>query len=229
MNQWFRMYSEFATDPKVQMMSEQDQRRLVMLFCMRCNGDVTLHETHIAFHLRITIEEWRKTKEVFIANGFIDSDNKLLNWDKRQYRSDSSLERVRKHRSIKRNGDVTNCNVTVTAQNRTDTEQNRTLERSDFQKVYEAAIDLFPDLIAKNTAIIHQWLNCGCKPSLIIEQMTLHKGKKIKSFEYFKDIIPNAKATAEAKMPAGVVNSYRNNEAPKTNVIKLGGKNATIS
>lgn len=229
MNQWFRMYSEFATDPKVQMMSEQDQRRLVMLFCMRCNGDVTLHETHIAFHLRITIEEWRKTKEVFIANGFIDSDNKLLNWDKRQYRSDSSLERVRKHRSIKRNGDVTNCNVTVTAQNRTDTEQNRTLERSDFQKVYEAAIDIFPDLIAKNTAIIHQWLNGGCKPSLIIEQMTLHKGKKIKSFEYFKDIIPNAKATAEAKMPAGVVTSYRNNEAPKANVIKLGGKNATIS
>lgn len=229
MNQWFRMYSEFATDPKVQMMSEQDQRRLVMLFCMRCNGDVTLHETHIAFHLRITIEEWRKTKEVFIANGFIDSDNKLLNWDKRQYRSDSSLERVRKHRSIKRNGDVTNCNVTVTAQNRTDTEQNRTLERSDFQKVYEAAIDIFPDLIAKNTAIIHQWLNGGCKPSLIIEQMTLHKGKKIKSFEYFKDIIPNAKATAEAKMPAGVVTSYRSNESPKANVIKLGGKNATIS
>lgn len=200
-----------------------------MLLCMRCNGDVTLHETHIAFHLRITIEEWRKTKEVFIANKFIDSDNKLLNWDKRQYRSDSSLERVRKHRSSKRNGDVTKCNVTVTAQNRTDTEQNTTLSRSDFQKVYEAAIDLFPDLIAKNTAIIHQWLNGGCKPSLIIEQMTLHKGKKIKSFEYFKDIIPNAKATAEAKMPAGAVTSYRNSEAPKANVIKLGGKNATIS
>ena len=42
--QWFRFYAEFATDPKVQMLSEQDQRRFIMLLCLRCsNGDVTLH------------------------------------------------------------------------------------------------------------------------------------------------------------------------------------------
>ena len=36
-NPWFRMYSEFATDPKVQSMSEAMQRRLMMLFCLRCS------------------------------------------------------------------------------------------------------------------------------------------------------------------------------------------------
>ena len=43
-NPWFRLYSEFATDPKVQMMSESYQRRFIMLLCIRCNGDVTLQK-----------------------------------------------------------------------------------------------------------------------------------------------------------------------------------------
>lgn len=41
-NSWFRLYAEFATDPKVQMMSEAEQRRCVIRMCIRCNGDVTL-------------------------------------------------------------------------------------------------------------------------------------------------------------------------------------------
>lgn len=123
------MYSEFATDPKVQMLSESDQRRLTMLFCIRCNGDVTLQDEEVTFLLRISNDEWLVTKSIFVAKGFINSDNEILNWDKRQFISDSSAERVARHRAKKQN-DVTACNVTVTPpeQNRTDTEQiqNRT-------------------------------------------------------------------------------------------------------
>lgn len=122
-NPWFRLYAEFLTDPKVQLMSEQNQRRLVMIFCIRCNGDVTLHDKHVTFQLRITQEEWSITKAEFIANGFIDSNNNVLNWDKRQYRSDTSAARVAKHRTLHKNVTVTKCNVTVTPP---DTEQNRT-------------------------------------------------------------------------------------------------------
>ena len=44
-NPWFRMYHELAVDPKVQMLSEIDQRRYLMLLCLRCcNGDVTLQQ-----------------------------------------------------------------------------------------------------------------------------------------------------------------------------------------
>lgn len=127
-NQWFRLYAEFAHDPKVQMLSEVDQRRLIMLFCIRCNGDVTLQDDEVTFQLRISNIEWQITKATFIAKGFIDSDNEVLNWDKRQYISDSSAERVARHRAKKTNN-VTNSNVTVTPpeQNRyrtdTDTEQ----------------------------------------------------------------------------------------------------------
>jgi hypothetical protein len=60
-NEWFRLYREFSSDPKVQMMSEQYQRRLVMLFCLRCNADVTLHVTlhdaEVAFQMRISDAE----------------------------------------------------------------------------------------------------------------------------------------------------------------------------
>lgn len=125
-NTWFRMYSEFASDPKVQMLSETDQRRLTMIFCLRCNGHVTLQDEEVTFLLRISNESWQVTKALFISKGFINSDNEVLNWDKRQYVSDSSAERVARHRAKKKD-DVTPCNVTVTPpeqiQNRTDTEQ----------------------------------------------------------------------------------------------------------
>lgn len=127
-NQWFRMYSEFAHDPKVQMMSEAMQRRYIMILCLRCsNALVTLHETEIAFHLRITDDELAETKAVFVARGFIDSEWNVLNWDKRQFKSDSSAERVARHRAIKkeaRNSDVTLhvTNANALEQNRTDTE-----------------------------------------------------------------------------------------------------------
>jgi len=120
-NQWFRLYGEFAHDPKVQMLNEVDQRRLVMLFCIRCNGTVSLQDDEIVFQLRISEEEWQKSKKTFIEKGFINKDNEVLNWDKRQYISDSSAERVAKHRAKKKH----DCSVTVTPpeQNRTDTEQ----------------------------------------------------------------------------------------------------------
>lgn len=99
-NPWFRMYNEFADDPKVQMMPENMQRRLVMLFCARCKFE-TLKEEEIPFLLRISTEETSKTKELFIRKGFIDEDWNVLHWEKRQFLSDLSTGRVKKHRESK--------------------------------------------------------------------------------------------------------------------------------
>lgn len=112
---WFRMYSEFATDPKVQMLSETDQRRFIMLLCLRCgNGDVTLHDDEIAFQLRISNDEWAATKAVLVSKGLIDNESSPVSWDKRQYVSDSSAARVRAHRERKKKAVKQVCNVTVT-------------------------------------------------------------------------------------------------------------------
>lgn len=127
-NPWFRFYSEFAHDPKVQMMSEAMQRRLVMLFCLRCsNALVTLQVTEIAFHLRVTDAELEETKQLFVAKGFIDSDWNIENWDKRQFKSDSSAPRVAKHRANKK--EASNADVTLQVTNSNALEQNRTEQK----------------------------------------------------------------------------------------------------
>jgi hypothetical protein len=126
-NAWFRLYSEFADDPKVQMMSESMQRRLLMLFCSKCKGE-TLHETEMAFYWRVTETDVKQTKEVFIEKGFINDDWEVLNWNRRQYISDSSTDRVRAYRDRKKQNETFHetgetKNVTAPEQNRTDTEQ----------------------------------------------------------------------------------------------------------
>lgn len=128
---WFRLYSEFSHDPKVQMMSEAMQRRYIMIMCLRCSNDlVTLHETEIAFHLRVTDADLAETKQLFISKGFIDDKWNLMNWDKRQFKSDSSAERVARHRASKK----TACNTDVTLQKRggnaLDTDTDTETERS---------------------------------------------------------------------------------------------------
>lgn len=125
---WFRMYSEFATDPKVQMLSEADQRRFLMLLCLRCsNGDVTLQDAECAFQMRISETEYAQTKAVLIARGLIDETNQPTAWERRQYVSDTSKHRVSKHRQKKKASPQPECNVTVTppeteAESDTDTE-----------------------------------------------------------------------------------------------------------
>ena len=102
-NPWFRLYSEFAHDPKVQMLPEAMQRRYVMLMCLRCSETLeTLHETEIAFQLRLSEAELIETKQLFVSKNFIDKQWNLLNWDKRQFVSDSSTMRVAKHRQKKK-------------------------------------------------------------------------------------------------------------------------------
>ena len=148
-NPWFRMYSEFVSDPKVQMLSEAMQRRYVMLMCLRCsNALVTLHETEIAFALRISDEELALTKALFISKKFIDSEWNLVNWEKRQFASDSSAVRVAEHRKRKKEAEINVGNGTVTLlkqkanaleQNRTDTEQKKEKPSASlFQKFWDA-------------------------------------------------------------------------------------------
>lgn len=145
-NPWFRMYAEFAHDPKVQMLSEVMQRRYVMLMCMRCsNVLVTLQDDEIAFHLRIDTEQLTETKALFIAKGFIDERWALLNWDKRQFASDSSAQRVAKHRAAKKKGgkDDGNSDVTLheTKGNALDTETDTDTENPTTTDVVVVASD----------------------------------------------------------------------------------------
>lgn len=151
---WFRMYGEFATDPKVQMLSEAMQRRLVMLFCLECsNGIETFHvterETSIAFALRVSDEEIALTKTIFMAKGFINEDWTLRNWSTRQYESDSSTARVKAWREKKKaqaqQGEtLQKRSSNAPEQNRTDTEDKNPLNPPS-PEISESPVDPKPE------------------------------------------------------------------------------------
>jgi len=103
---WFRVHNEFRSDPKVRMMSDTDQIRLVLLWCLRNeSGDLSkLTHDEIAYGLGITTSEWLRTQAIFLEKKFIDEDNNPRTWMQRQYISDSSTERVRRHRAAKKKG-----------------------------------------------------------------------------------------------------------------------------
>jgi len=136
-NPWFRMYAEFATDAKVQMLSEAMQRRYLMLMCLRCSNTlVTLQDEEIAFQLRISGDDLAETKALFIKKGFIDSSWNVLNWEKRQFASDTSKDRVAKHRALQKKKQDSASNGVVTLQERkanvldTDTDTEREAKAS---------------------------------------------------------------------------------------------------
>lgn len=105
---WFRMYAKFATDAKVQSMDETLQRRFVMFLCLQCSGEYeSLEDEDLASAMRITLDELTRTKEIFRRKGFIDTNGEIRNWNRLQFKSDSSTERVREHRERQRNGNET--------------------------------------------------------------------------------------------------------------------------
>lgn len=103
-NPWFRVYSEFADDPKVQSMSEAMQRRLVMLLCLQCSETLpTLTDDDIAFQLRISGDELEQTKALFVKKGFVTDSWGIANWSKRQFVSDAAAKRQKAYRDRAKN------------------------------------------------------------------------------------------------------------------------------
>jgi hypothetical protein len=99
---WYKQYAEFASDPKVQAMSEPMQRRLVMLFCLHCSGDLAkLTDEELALAMRISPKDLEKTREMFRRKGFIADTWVPKNWHKRQDPSDpTAAERMRRFRKL---------------------------------------------------------------------------------------------------------------------------------
>ncbi len=141
MSRWFRFYDDAVNDPKVQRLEPALFKAWVNLLCLASKNEGWLPPIDdVAFSLRLSEEEAGQMVDALISSGLVDEiDGKCAphNWHERQYKSDSSAERVKRFRDKKRNDikapDVTKCNVTrsvsVTVQNRadtdTDTEQSR--------------------------------------------------------------------------------------------------------
>mgnify|MGYP001767301504 CR=1 FL=1 len=133
-NQWFRLYSEFAFDPKVQILTEALQRRYVMLLCLHCDGKYENRPVdELALSLRVTVEEMTVTLDELKHRGLVTREGKINGWDKRQYISDvkdpTAAERQRRYREKRRN--ARNDTVTSRApESDTDTETDPEKEKN---------------------------------------------------------------------------------------------------
>lgn len=123
MGRWFRFYDDAMHDAKLLRLSDATFRAWVTLLCFASkNSGVLPAAADIAVELRCKPALVASWITELSAAGLIDKTSDGFvphNWGERQYKSDSSAERMKRHRDRKR--DVTS-DVTVTAQNRTETD-----------------------------------------------------------------------------------------------------------
>jgi hypothetical protein len=121
--QWFRCYSDALADKKLQRVARStglSQMQVLgmwtALLCLACDSDshgqllladnipLTIEDVSETFHE--TFHETEVMFQAFQAAGLLTFVNKIYavqNWDKRQYQSDLSTNRVKKHREMKQN------------------------------------------------------------------------------------------------------------------------------
>jgi hypothetical protein len=158
---WFRLYSEFAFDPKVQLLDETLQRRFLMLLCLAGAGITpTSNVSEVDFALRVGVSECEKTRSILVSKGLIDEQWFPVKWKKRQFESDTSTPRVKRFRQRHK---VVTSTVTETPSEQNRTEQNRAHRRSgvsrgakrvpkEFKPDLSFAVTLLPDIDAEAEA-----------------------------------------------------------------------------
>lgn len=131
---WFRFYAEVLHDPKVQKLPPQLFKDWVNVLCLAAQneGSIPANMDDMAFSMRLSRERVSRIIADLQRYGLIDvTENHISphNWEERQFKSDSSADRMRKLRERKKSsravtgdGGVTS-HVTPPEQSRT--EQNR--------------------------------------------------------------------------------------------------------
>lgn len=127
MQTWFRLYNEIIDDQKVQRMSNILFKFWVNCLALASKSDGVIESpAAIAFALRMSVTKATKHLAALVELKLIDitdsGNYKPHNWDNRQFKSDTSTERVKRFRNVSRNGSSA---VTATGPDQNRTEQNR--------------------------------------------------------------------------------------------------------
>lgn len=134
--QWFRVHNDILDDDKLIMLDPADCWYFTCVLALKNLGvldneqDDKRRDRKVSLRLRLSLDETIEVKARLVAEGLIDGNWQPVAWKNRQFLSDSSTERSRKHRAKKKQeqaalGDqiqeeasATPCNVTATLQQR---------------------------------------------------------------------------------------------------------------
>lgn len=132
---WFRMHSDAVDDPKLKLLAFEDRWHFVAICCLKCDGllddesKAELRDRMVAAKLGLAVRDADEVRRRLMEVTLIDENWQPMGWNKRQYVSDNSTERVRQFRQRKQqsNGVKRRGNVSVTSsETDTDTEIGNT-------------------------------------------------------------------------------------------------------
>ena len=124
---WFRLYDDVLNDPKVQKLSGETFKLWINVLCIASkHGGVLPNLEDLAFELRLPTLVCKTEIDILKQAGLIDGDKKLKphGWEKRQYKSDTSTERVKRFRERSGNVAETVNETGPDTDTETDTEKN---------------------------------------------------------------------------------------------------------
>jgi hypothetical protein len=154
MGRWFRVYDETLHDPKVLRLPDAMRWHWIAVLCIASKNDGALPSTSdMAIELRTTPSKVSTIIATLKQAELLDYEDGVFfphNWSGRQYKSDTSNERVKRYRNAKRN--VTDV-VTVTPP---DTEQKQITETEQKEPAVAARdprSELFSSGVAKLKAM----------------------------------------------------------------------------
>lgn len=111
MSRWWRAHDDSVDHEKLLLLSDRQHRAWYNLMCLSsANGGCLPDIKIIALKLRMTEGKTRAIIDQLVAAGLFDDNNGQAaphNWDKRQFKSDVSTDRVQRFRERKRNVSVT--------------------------------------------------------------------------------------------------------------------------
>jgi hypothetical protein len=115
---WFRFYAEAVDDEKLRLLAYEDRWHFVAILCCQAQGLLdpgdTLMWRKVAVKLGLQTRELEEVARRLAEVGLIDPQTlHPLAWEKRQYKTDISTDRVRAYRERKRSETLQKRSVTV--------------------------------------------------------------------------------------------------------------------
>lgn len=152
---WFRLYSEIVDNYKIRCLTFEDRWHYVAIMACKnqgiMKGSGELLERALSVKLGLSFTELDDLKSRLLSVNLIDKNFNPISWDDRQFRSDSSKERVAKYREKQKvNKCVTASDsytpVTVTGQDTdTDTDTYPDAEKDRLKQVFKRVTALGVD------------------------------------------------------------------------------------